>query len=131
MLKAGNFLKVIFLLFIIALGFQLFNSRPNEIDVKGRIIIGKLVNRDKWGKYKRNYFVFYINNQKKKCFESYMRPPNSYNSIGKFYKIKYLDKYPDAIHPLFDQEVTDTIELLKAGFSMDEILNKKENNLFP
>lgn len=101
-----------------------------EIDSKGEIIIGKFVSYESYPKSSNSFFIFYTNGVKRR--ESSGTAPFGFRyNIGKFYKIKYLDKYPNAIHPLYDQEVTDTIELLKAGFSMDEILNKKENNLFP
>ena len=106
------------------------NIEGSDIDKNGKIIIGKYVARDKWGKYRSNYFSYYVGKEKHKSGGG-VGPIDFYKNIGKFYKIKYLDKYPEAIHPLYEQEVTDTAEILNAGFSMDDILNKKENNLFP
>ena len=94
------------------------------------MLIGKFVSYKSYPKSSRSYFIYYLNGEKHR--EGSGRAPAGFReNIGKFYKMKYLDKYPDAIHPLYDQEVTDTAEILKAGFSMDEILNKKTNYLFP
>ena len=102
-----------------------------EIDDFGKTIIGKYVSHKSYPKTQNNYFIYYINGQIFKNFSSENISSEFRKNIGKFYKIKYLDKYPEAIHPLYEQEVTDTAEILNAGFSMDDILNKKENNLFP
>jgi hypothetical protein len=107
-----------------------FYSRKYYIDKYGEIIIGKYVARDKWGKVRSDYFIYYVDNKKHRA-NTGDSPAGFRENIGKFYRIKYLDKYPEVIHSLFDKEVTDTAEILEAGFSMDEILNKKTNYLFP
>jgi hypothetical protein len=107
-----------------------FYNRKYSIEKDGKIIIGKYVYRDKWGKVRSDYFIYNVDDKKYRA-SSGDSPAGFRENIGKFYKIKYLDKYPDVIYPLYDQEVTDTSEILKAGFSIDEVLNKRKNDLFP
>lgn len=91
-----------------------------DVENKGKISIGKYVLQDSWGKGETNYFIYYINGKRYK--NNGGRAPLGFSkNIGKFYKIKYSEKYEGSIQALFDQEVTDTIAILKAGFSREEL----------
>ncbi|MFC4816025.1 hypothetical protein [Flavobacterium sp. GCM10023249] len=93
--------------------------------------IGKYVARDRSGKNPSNYFSYYINGTKYRADGG--DGPNGfyYSSIRKFFRILYSEVDPRSVRPMYCEEVTDTTELLKAGFSMNEILNKQEIDLFP
>lgn len=127
--------KIIVISFFVTLIFLIVygSITGREIDTKGRIIIGKFVSYKSYPKSSSSFFVYYINGVKFK--ESSGTAPAGFKSkIGKFYKIRYLDKYPGAIHPLYDQEVTDTAEILNSGFKMYDIKTKPRNAnayLFP
>jgi len=92
-----------------------------QIEKYGQIIIGKYVSHKSYPKSQENYFIYYINAKRVKNYAIDNISPDFKHNIGKFYKIKYLDKYPDAIHPIYKEEVTDTIEILKAGFSKSDL----------
>lgn len=85
----------------------------------GEITIGKYVSQDDWGKGELNYFEYYINGEKIKANGG--RAPKGFShNIGKFYRIQYSQKYI-SINAFFDQEVTDTVQILNAGFSEEEM----------
>lgn len=92
-----------------------------EIDKKGLVTISKFCRIIRYPKSKDYEFCFYINKQKTTC--TIPKIPNGFSSnVGKFYRIKYLEKYPDLIIVKFDEEVRDTTEILKAGFSKEDII---------
>jgi hypothetical protein len=114
--------KIFVIIFMIALICFIVNGYIKKYDVEnnGKISIGKYVLYDSWPKGECNYFIFYINGKKYK--ENGGRAPIGFSeNIGKFYKIIYSKKYKGSIQALFDQEVTDTTKILKAGFSKDEL----------
>ena len=78
---------------------------------------------------KKHQLLFFI--LKKKLLTATCVVGNGFSkiNIGKFYKCKWLDEYPKALHPLYDKEVTDTLEIMKAGFSRED-LKKNEWNWF-
>nr|WP_199002863.1 hypothetical protein [Flavobacterium sp. ASV13] len=91
-----------------------------DVEKNGKISIGKFVLQDNYGKGQLNYFIFYINGKKYK--EDGGRSPEGFSeNIGKFYKIIYSEKYQGHIKALFNEQVTDTTAILKAGFSREEL----------
>ncbi|MFN3753919.1 hypothetical protein [Flavobacterium sp.] len=114
--------KVFVIAFIIgALGMIIYGYRIKfDIEINGKASIGKYVSRNSWGKGEVNNLIYYVDGIKhegnggrvSKGFE---------NNIGKFYRIQYSTKYENHIKAFFDQEVIDTLEILKAGFSKSEI----------
>jgi hypothetical protein len=138
MKKKTNCMKKIytFIIVILIIGFLNYDvykdySMRKEVSLNGKITVAMYLLRKKSNKFSSlHYFLFYLKNTKHKVIGREV-PNDFHKNIGKFYKIKYLEKYSEVIHPLLDQEVTDTSEILKAGFSMDEVLNKRKNDLFP
>lgn len=92
-----------------------------QIENYGVTIIGKYVMQKNYPKTQENHFIYYMNGKRIRDYSSKNVSPDFKYNIGKFYKMKYLDKYPEAIHPLYDQEVTDTTEILNAGFSRKDL----------
>ena len=120
--KISKIFVIVFILGVISL---IVTSYFVKYDVKnkGKVSIGKYVSRDNWAKGELNYFIFYIDGKRYK--EDGGRAPAGFSkNIGKFYKIKCSEKYKGAIQALFNQEVTDTTEILKAGFSKEDIENR-------
>ena len=106
------------------------NNARSDLTKNGKLTIGKYVLHKRYSKSSENYFIFYLNGEI--CKRNGGTAPSGFSkNIGKFYKIKYLEKYNIIIDALFNEQITDTLEILKAGFSMDEVLNIKRNNLFP
>ena len=96
------------------------NIRGYDIERNGKITIGKYVSQRNYPKTQTNFFIYYINGVKYK--HNGGRTPRGFSeNIGKFYKIKYSTKYKGAIEPLLDQEVTDTVAILQAGFTKEDI----------
>lgn len=94
----------------------------SKIDREGIITIGKVYKYSAHKKYQNYYYYFYVNNKKVENFEdvNFPRPGNS--SIGRFFRVKYLKGEPLHSKILLDQDVNDTISILKAGFKLLEIV---------
>lgn len=98
----------------------------NDIEKNGKITIGKFVLQDNYNKGQTNFFIFYIDGNQYK--ENGGRAPKGFSeNIGKFYKIIYSEKYKGHIQALFNEQVTDTVAILKAGFSREDIERKISN----
>ena len=92
----------------------------HDLEKNGKITIGKYVSRKNYPKSTKNYFIFYQNGKKNKANGG--RSPGGFTeNIGKFYKIVYSERYIGKINALFDQEVKDTVLILKAGFKLEDI----------
>jgi len=93
-----------------------------EIDKNGIKTIGKFVGIKNYPKRKTHHFQYYIGNKK---VENYIQNvPKGYSckcKIGKFYSLKYSEKYDDLIIVSFDEEITDTIKILNAGFKNSDL----------
>jgi hypothetical protein len=117
--------KVIYSIIIVVMALALiisyFQSKKiDEINKSGFDLIAKFTYYKKYPKSKSYYFEYYYLNSKKVYEE--VRAPNGFIlNVGKFYRIKYLPKYPDLLVINFDKEVTDKEEILKAGFGNDQI----------
>ena len=92
----------------------------NDLKSKGLNSIGKYVYYRAWAKGDSNYFEFYVDSIRYKSNGGRV-PKLFHNNIGKFYRIKYSKKYKRHVIVDFSQEVKDTSEILKAGFTKEEI----------
>ncbi|OYQ33902.1 hypothetical protein CHU92_12500 [Flavobacterium cyanobacteriorum] len=91
-----------------------------DIEKTGKITVGKYIYQDKWAKGEANYFTFYIDGKKFKGNGG--RSPKGFSkNIGKFYKIRYSEKYKGRLTAFFNEEVTDTINILKSGFTKEDL----------
>lgn len=101
---------------VIALVITYFQRKKiEEINKFGFELIAKFSFYKKYPKSKSYYFEYYYLNSKK-VYEAGRAPDGFILNVGKFYRIKYLPKYPDLLVINFDKEVTDKEEILKAGF---------------
>jgi len=113
---------VIFSLLFIGLIFIIVRGCIGDNDIKyhGKESIGRYVSHRKFAKTEEHNFTFYIDGKKYK--ENAGRMPRGFSeNRGKFYKIVYSEKYKGSFRVFIDQEVTDTLKILEAGFSSDEI----------
>lgn len=89
----------------------------NDIENNGKTSVGKYIKQDKWAKGSLNIIRYYDNGKE---YESNGgRAPQGFEkNIGRFYRISYSEKYKGSLHADFTQEVTDTAEILNAGFRL-------------
>lgn len=114
--------KILALILILAFTFFAYSivkgyMMKYDIEKNGKISVGQFVSQDNYGKGQLNYFIFYINGERYKANGG--RSPEGFSkNIGQFYKILYSEKYNGHIKALFNEQVTDTVAILKAGFSI-------------
>jgi hypothetical protein len=119
-LKWMWFLILVFFIYSLVKGhYEGEDFRKNSKDG-----IGRYVARRNYPKTNVNFFAYYVDGTRRRV--SYGDLPKKFYkaNIGKFYKIKYAEKYEDMIIVLLDQEVTDTVAILKAGFSSKDLKKK-------
>lgn len=73
-------------------------------------------------KFTTSFFKYNVKEHRYR--NSYGRCPENYDDkINKFFILYYSSRDPNKIEVHFNQQITDTLEILKADFSMDEIKN--------
>lgn len=130
--KQESFLiPILFIIFIIWAGINT-NNKEKNIQENGKTIVGKYISYETGENADYNYFVYYINGTRYKKTGGGEAPEGFSGNIGKFYKIKYSEKNPENILALYDQEVTDTIQIIDGGYPKDRLLNISSSSyLFP
>lgn len=118
-----------YLLFFIYL-FLFGNLFRKDIDVNGKFSVGKYTLHKKIKKGYDDYFIFYINGVKYQNLPAGIKDEDgSYEKVGRFYKIRYSKKFKGHSIVFLDQEVTDTTEILKAGFTINDILSNENDRI--
>ena len=92
-----------------------------ELERNGIITIGKLDSIQETPKRNYLYLSYYIGSKKYISFESGLHKNVLPKDIGKFYKIKYLSNSPEIIRGIYSAEIHNQKEILKSGFSLEEI----------
>ena len=93
----------------------------NNIEKEGKIGIGKFVEYKRYPKTRDYYFEYYKKGNKIR--DLIKNPPKGFHTkVGNFFEIKYTEKFDDIIVN-YDKEITDTIAILKAGFSREDLKN--------
>ena len=118
---------LLFLLFIIILLIIGYFVR-NDIELKGKFIIGKFISHERHKKGYSNYFVYNVNGLRYKGLDINDEDGSNEN-LGKFYKIRYSEKFKGSFSADFNYEVTDTTEILEAGFTINDILSNKNDTI--
>lgn len=90
-------------------------DKNREIEKSGTVIVSKLISSKKYVKT-RDYFFLFFWNGKEKIISQTRLPIGFHKNIGKYYKIKYLPKYPDLMVVYPEKEVINKDEILEAGF---------------
>lgn len=119
---------ILFFLFFLFLLFEGHVIRK-DIELNGKITIGKYISHRRFKKGQVNYLSFNIGGVRYKGEGGH--PPVAFSkNIGKFYKIRYSEKFKGSIKAFFDEEVTDTTEIMKAGFTKKEIYVLGNDSLY-
>lgn len=117
-LKIIGKISVVFLilgfLFFLVLLFEGYLIRK-DIKLNGKVTVGKCISHRKYKGAKIDYLIYNVDGIRYKGEGG--SSIGSSESVGRFYKIRYSKKYKGSIEANFYQEVTDTIEILKAGFA--------------
>lgn len=103
----------------IILIFVLFNSvrlRKNEkkINETGLSTVGKVIDKDFTGKMFGIKYSYFVNS---KYYTGVKQTNGAKNYMYKFYIIKYVKENPEISEIYLNEEVTDSIEIVKAGFT--------------
>lgn len=118
--KRKGYLIVLGILIVIFLPIYIkARIKHSQIEENGNIGVGKFVEYVRHPKSRKYYFEYYKFNEKHKVFIT-NTPERFSKQTGNFYEIKYLDNYDDIIVN-FDKEITDTVAILEAGFSREDI----------
>ncbi|OYQ33903.1 hypothetical protein CHU92_12505 [Flavobacterium cyanobacteriorum] len=114
--------KIILLLLVIVVICFIIDGyhRKYNLENYGKTTIGKYVSQRNYPKSQQNFFIYYVKGVKYK-HDGGRTPRGFSKNIGNFYKIKYSIKYKGVIKPLFDEQVTDTTEILQAGFTKEDL----------
>lgn len=94
---------------------NLQGKKIDEINKRGIEIVAKFVYFKEYTKRRSCFFEFYYENNKL-VYDEGRAPKGFIYNTGKYYRAKYLPKYPDLLIIKFDEEVTDEQEIKKAGF---------------
>lgn len=131
-IKGGHFILLIVILVVLYLCLKdIFIKK--EIEKNGKEIVVKFTSIDKLPKTTNFYFTYFINTKKINSANSGINY-NISNSkeetqainnlkINGFYLAKSISKYPDVIIVDPFVQITDTLAILKAGFSRKDIEN--------
>lgn len=109
-------ITILIVLFFILIFARVSFLKNKEIEKNGIELIAKFTHYKNYPKSKSYFFEFYYLN-KKKVMDRGRAPKGFIYNVGKYYKIKYLPKYPNLFIVDFDKEVTNEEEILKAGFN--------------
>ena len=93
----------------------------NDIKLNGKVSVGKYTLHEKIKKGYNDYFSFNINGVRYESIAGGIKEGTNEN-IGKFYKIRYSDKFKGSLVVFYDKEIIDTTAILNAGFTKEDIL---------
>ncbi|WP_339835847.1 hypothetical protein [uncultured Flavobacterium sp.] len=111
------FISIVFI--IVFIFYIKANFKFIEINKNSKIGIGKFVEYKRYPKTRDYYFDYYNNG--KRTRDLIKNPPDGFHKkIGKFFEIKYSEKFNDIIVN-YEKQVTDTVAILEAGFSIEDI----------
>jgi hypothetical protein len=108
----------LFFIFLIVEG-QIINK---DIRLNGKSSIGRFISHEKIKNGYNNYFIYDINGVKFKGIAGWNGSEDLDSNIGKFYRIRYSKKFKGSFNADFNQEVTDTTDIMNAGFTLNQIL---------
>lgn len=110
-----RFFMMIGLLLFIIIRYTIAKIDYSKLDKQGLYTVGKFVEYVRMPKTRTYYFEFYTDKEKIRGFDM-PAPQGFYKNIGKYYKLKYLPDDPNIFKVYFCEEITDSVEIIKAGF---------------
>jgi hypothetical protein len=116
--KIGYFFTFGILALWLSYNFYYGYNYNKELEEFGIVTIGKITKFKGAAKSPYLNFKFFIDGN---SYGSDSPRDNNGEKIGQFYKVIYSSKNPEICRIYLDEPVTDTISILKAGFSRDEI----------
>lgn len=130
MIKKKSIIPLLILLgFIFFVLYCQLQSRQYENKLKrdGQTAIGRIDSIVRYPKSSTVFISYIISNKKYNSFESALDKKISSKDVGRFYEFRYLLDSPEIVRGNYLKEVTDTVAILNAGFSKEEIGDLKEN----
>lgn len=110
--------------FIFVLYGQLRSYRyENKLKAEGQMTIGRIDSIEELPKWSIIYISYNIKDKNYNYNQDDLHTGITKKDIGKFYEIKYLSSSPEIIRVNYSKQITDTTDILKAGFSMRDIEN--------
>lgn len=98
-----------------------------EFKKSGKVTIGRIDSIQVNPKREYIYVSYYVDSKKYISIESGLHKKITEKDIGKFYNIKYLSNSPGIIRGVYLKKISDTSEILKSGFSKEDIGNNTRN----
>ncbi|QSB27664.1 hypothetical protein [Flavobacterium sp. CLA17] len=110
--------------------FLLFEGSLIRKDIKlnGKVTVGKCISHSQYKRAKFDYLIYNIDGIRYKGEGG--SSVGSSENVGKFYKIRYSEKFKGSLEAFFDREVTDTAQILKAGFTKRDIGTSGNDSIF-
>ena len=97
------------------------NLKFSEINKNGIVGVGKFVEYKRYPKSRDYFFEYYKNGRKVRDY--IINAPDAFHKkLGSFFEIKYVEEFDDIIVN-YDKEITDTVAILSAGFSREDLGN--------
>lgn len=117
----GKISAVLLILGFLYFLFLLFGGYLIRKDIKlnGKVTVGKCISHHKYKGSSTDYLIYNVDGIRYKGEGG--SSIGSSENVGRFYKIRYSEKFKGSIEANFYQEVTDTIEILKAGFAKKDM----------
>ncbi|HEX9981239.1 MAG TPA: hypothetical protein VGB50_11815 [Flavobacterium sp.] len=106
---------------IVVFGTYTSKQKMAEIEQSGTPLIAKFSHIKEFPKTVNHYFYFFYGQERINC-DIISAPEGFSRNVGRFYRIKYLEKYPERIVVQFDEEVTDRNVILKSGFQEEDLM---------
>ncbi len=121
--KIFIFLGISIVITVLILAFLDVNKREKSINENKHETIGKVYDFNSNRSFNHYEYRYYF---KGKLFSDYedLDDFDREECIGRFYRIYLSTKNPEYSKILLDQEITDTSEILKAGFTIEDIHKK-------
>jgi YbbR domain-containing protein len=118
--------KFFYIILIIVIIFAIINYLKVELDRNEREnfkieSISKVYEFKGASRSKFLNFVYFFENKKYK--DDWYCGSHPKVKVGEFYKIIYSSKNPKNVEIFLDEKITDTVAILKAGFSREDIAN--------
>ena len=95
----------------------------NELKEKGVVTISRIDSIEELPKWSYLHVSYYIGDKRYTSYENGLHTGISNKDIGKFYEVRYLPESPEIVRGNYSKEITDTIAILNAGFSREDIMN--------
>ena len=98
-------------------------NTDNKLKASGVTTIGRIDKIEELPKWSYLHMSYYIGDKRYISYQNGLHTGISNKDIGKFYEVRYLPESPEIVRGNYSKEITDTIAILNAGFSREDIMN--------